>query len=89
MRSEICLIQVLDGEEGQNQAKIMFEEIMAENFPELFRDRFKSSYESKQCKQREIYSQIHHTEFQNTKDGEKILKAVRGKLTSKGGYSDN
>lgn len=56
----------------------MFKEMMAENFPELFKDRFKSFYKSKQYKQKEIHSQIHHSEFQDTKYGEKILKAVRG-----------
>ena len=57
----------------------MFEEITAENFPDLFQDRFRNSYESMQCKQKGICCYIHHREFQNTKDGAKILKAVRRK----------
>lgn len=62
MRSDICLTQVLDGEERQNEAQ-MFEERMAENFPELFKDRFKRSYKFKQYKQKEIHSETYRSKF--------------------------
>lgn len=32
-------------------------------FPELFQDRFRNSYEAKQCKQKGTYCYIHHREF--------------------------
>lgn len=63
MKSHMCVIAILEGQESENFKETIFQKIRAENCPKLKKGTFKNAYHPKQYKYREkcIYTHYNKT----------------------------
>ena len=80
--NNICIIGVPEGKEREKGLEKIFEEIIAENFPNMGKDIVNQVQEAqslRQVKPKEEHTRTHNNQTETIKDKDKILKATREK----------